>query len=172
MLAACSGGAINKPGTKAGDSVTSHAATHKTPSSYTPAGNAGTLLGIDSVGRGYRDDVAQLINDEYSADPAIKRVAEDFAHFQLLGKFVVLCLATGSASPRADYVLWLCAAPSLPAARSKNGPDRPILFEREDSIKGPPFHSVTAPFPEWRLCSRRWSLFRSESPCMKWRHSV
>lgn len=42
---------------------------------YGPERSASTLEGIDSAGRGYRDDVAQLINEDFSGDPAVRSVA-------------------------------------------------------------------------------------------------
>jgi len=45
-------------------------------STYTPAGNAATVMGVDSAGRGYRDDVLQLIHDKYSSVPVVRANAE------------------------------------------------------------------------------------------------
>jgi hypothetical protein len=51
-------------------------------STYTPAGNAASVVGVDSAGRGYRDDVQQLIQDRFSSDPKVQasaiQVAKDF----------------------------------------------------------------------------------------------
>ena len=37
------------------------------------------LVGVDSAGRGYRDDVAQLIDAHYGSNPAVKQAAEEAA---------------------------------------------------------------------------------------------
>jgi hypothetical protein len=70
MLSACGGG--GQPGAANGSGAGSPGGASGT---YTPAGNAGTVEGVDSEHRGYRDDVAQLIADKYSAVPGVKAAA-------------------------------------------------------------------------------------------------
>ncbi|MGF6533909.1 hypothetical protein P3T20_004713 [Paraburkholderia sp. GAS206C] len=70
-LTACGGGV-----TASGSGSSTSPATPAASGTYVPNGNAATVQGIDSAGRGYRDDVAQLISDSYSAVPTVKVGAE------------------------------------------------------------------------------------------------
>jgi hypothetical protein len=42
---------------------------------FTVEGNSASVAGVDSAGRGYRDDVAQLIAEKFSFDPVIQKEA-------------------------------------------------------------------------------------------------
>lgn len=83
-LAACNDGRLVTPAnaqTVSGSSSGSAPPSSVTSASgtYTPAGNASTIEGVDSTGRGYRDDVAQLIDDKFSTDPQVKSAAIQMA---------------------------------------------------------------------------------------------
>ena len=57
--------------------VSGNGASSSSSGTAVPANNAATVEGIDSAGRGYRDDVAQLIADKYSgASSAVRAGAE------------------------------------------------------------------------------------------------
>lgn len=70
-----SSGTLSQPGSSTPPTVAS---------TSTPAGNASSLEGVDSAGRGYRDDVQQLIHDSFSSDPKVQAaVIQDAKDYQL-----------------------------------------------------------------------------------------
>ncbi|XUW93283.1 hypothetical protein OH764_34720 (plasmid) [Burkholderia sp. M6-3] len=72
FLTACGGGSSGASLPSNGNGAPSSAS-----GTAAPQNNAASVEGIDSAGRGYRDDVAQLIADKYSAAlPAIRAGAE------------------------------------------------------------------------------------------------
>lgn len=82
FLAACGGGGsggAQPPGGGGGNGGGGGAGSPNKPSTYTPAGNIDTVEGVDSARRGFRDDVQQLIDDEYSTVPAVHAGAESVA---------------------------------------------------------------------------------------------
>lgn len=82
-LCACGGGptANAQPVPQSASSQTPGSAGSQTPAAaiatgtFTVEGNSATVAGVDSAGRGYRDDVAQLIAEKFSVDPVIRNEA-------------------------------------------------------------------------------------------------
>ncbi|MDR5883793.1 hypothetical protein [Caballeronia sp. LZ032] len=78
FLNACSGGgggsgSGNDPTSPGGAGASAPTAASGT---YTTKGNLVTVEGVDSERRGYRDDVKQLIIEQYSGNPAVRSAAE------------------------------------------------------------------------------------------------
>jgi len=68
-------------GAESGTSVAGGGAGTPSSVTFTPEGNAATVTGVDTAGRGYRDDVWQLIHDKYSSVPVVQANAEDAARY-------------------------------------------------------------------------------------------
>jgi hypothetical protein len=125
-LSACGGGSS---GALAADSGTPTPASGAAPASssgpasvastYTPAGNAASVEGVDSANRGYRDDVQQLIDDKFSGEPAIHASAEVAArNFQTSIKAATLAMTDTSPVVIASGQLAWCAANTVPLSEA------------------------------------------------------
>jgi hypothetical protein len=83
--------------------------------------HAGALAGTDSAGRGYRDDVEALINDKFSYDPTVRKVAVEIAKdYQVRLTTDVSSLQSTESLTRASVAVGACAARALR--------DRPIVL--------------------------------------------
>lgn len=125
-VSACGGGGSStgdstlKTSSGGGGSSSSDGGGATANGSYTVAGNISSIEGIDSVGRGYRDDVAQLISDKYSTIPSVKSAAGDAA--KAYQKSLTLDLATVASTTgylTADAIRGACA---VHKAGVQNGP--------------------------------------------------
>jgi hypothetical protein len=80
FLAACGGGSSGAPTSGGGGGGSGGGGSNPgQQTTYAPGGNISTVEGVDSAHRGYRDDVQQLIDDEWSTVPAVRAGAESVA---------------------------------------------------------------------------------------------
>jgi hypothetical protein len=120
-LSACGGGSAAAQPAGSGTSLPASGAGPASSSgttpvgTYTPAGNAASVEGVDSANRGYRDDVQQLIDDKFSAEPAVRASAEVSArNFQTSIKASTLAMTDTSPVVLASSQLAWCAGNSVP----------------------------------------------------------
>ncbi|MGF6649573.1 hypothetical protein OKW34_000135 [Paraburkholderia youngii] len=118
-LSACGGGSASAQSTSFSGAVPASSTPASGPTTvattYSPAGNAGSVEGIDSANRGYRDDVQQLIDDKYSSNPVVHAAVEVSArNSQTSIKASTLAMTDTSPVVLASSQLTGCAASTVP----------------------------------------------------------
>ncbi|TKC88784.1 hypothetical protein FAZ69_13645 [Trinickia terrae] len=102
------------------------------------------MEGIDSASRGYRDDVQQLIDDKYSAVPAVKAAAESAARvLQTSIRSSTLSIADTSSFVIAEGQAGTCAAVNVSEEHERE------LFEAINAVYARTFNT------DARLAARR-----------------
>jgi hypothetical protein len=164
-IAACGGGNNTIPHSTSGSNGNGNGAGSGSPptaspsGSYTVGGNISSVAGIDSEGRGYRDDVKQLISDEFGSNPVLTSIAQDVAKsYQISLTLDLNSVSTTQQYLQNDAVQGACAVDKAgPAngasvqkvlmdvyARTFNTPDR--LNRRQEFVnKAPAAFSIDLP---------------------------